>query len=396
MNGSHESTPFPDRTKVFVAVVLLALSVVFLLQVRSILSPFLWALFASYLFMPIVNYLNYDGRMPRLWCVMLIYASIAILLLAGSRFLYPRAVEQGTLFLEDIPRLQDALISRVGPRPLGVDIAQVISQILNTATGYTHSASNTSHLLENALATLVKLFLFLVSTFYLLMDGPRLRQAIQKSYPPMYRDELIALGRKINLTWQQYIRGELLLFGIMATVTTIGLTILGVPGAIFLGVVSGVLELLPLVGPITAGAIAVSVAYFNPSIPWGLSQVAYAGIVALMYFVLRQAEDYFVVPHVIGRAVRLHPLVVLFALTTMGVFGGIFGLLVAVPLAASAKAILSYLYAKLLDQPVQFEPVRTIGGGIIEIPIYVSNEGAAEAPGPESASPAQRVDAGPR
>jgi predicted PurR-regulated permease PerM len=201
------------------------------------------------------------------------------------------------------------------------------------------------------------------------MDGPRLRTWVSEWIPEEYRPEILALGRQINLTWQQYIRGELLLFALMATVTTIGLTILQVPGAIFLGLASGLLELLPLVGPWTAGALAVAVAYFNGTNPWGTSQIAYAGIVALMYFVLRQAEDYFVIPHVIGRAVRLPPLLVLFSLTAGGVFGGVFGLIIAVPVAASLKAIFSYLYAKFIDQPVVFEPVQTIGGGLIEVEI---------------------------
>jgi predicted PurR-regulated permease PerM len=155
----------------------------------------------------------------------------------------------------------------------------------------------------------------------------------------------------------------------VAVVTSIGLTVLQVPGAIFLGIASGLLELLPLVGPWTAGALAVSVAYFNGTNPWGASQFAYAGIVAAMYFVLRQAEDYFVIPHVIGRAVRLPPLMVLFCLTAGGVIDGLFGLIVAVPVAASVKAVFSYLYAKVTGQPVVFEPVQTIGGSLIEVDI---------------------------
>jgi predicted PurR-regulated permease PerM len=201
------------------------------------------------------------------------------------------------------------------------------------------------------------------------MDAPRLKEALRNAIPPDYRDELCALGLQINVTWQQYIRGELVLFAIMATVITIALTVLGVPGAIFLGLLSGALELLPLVGPWLAGATGVSVAYFNGTNPFGVSQLAYAGFVALIYFVLRQLEDYLVIPHVLGRAVRLHPLVVLFAVASGGVIGGLFGLIVAVPVAASVKAIGIYVYTKLLDQPVEFAPIPTLGGGVVEIPV---------------------------
>ncbi|GAC1474186.1 MAG: AI-2E family transporter [Chloroflexota bacterium] len=386
MTAHEDTTPLPSGAKLTLLIAITLLAVIFLWQVRDILSPFLWALFAAYLLNPIVNYLHYEGHLPRLWAVILIYLSLALVILTVSRYLYPQLVDQGTLFLEDIPRLEGSLVNMVGTQPLGINIDGLIKEIVRAARGYP-GGSTASHLLVNALGALLKLFLFLVSTFYLLMDAPRLRRTFREWLPDPLRPELLALAKQINLTWQQYIRGELLLFVIMATATTIGLTILGVPGAIFLGLLSGVLELLPLVGPYTAGALAVSVGYFNGTNPFGWSQVAYGVTIAIMYTVLRQMEDYFVAPNVLGRAVRLHPLVVLFALTTGGVLAGLFGLLVAVPIAASLKAAFSYLYSKMLDQPVRFEPVRTLGGGVIEIPIHAPDDLAPETPQPVGSSP---------
>src|SRR5438045_3795393 len=83
------------------------------------------------------------------------------------------------------------------PRPLGIDIDAVISQLLGTVGSSTSSARNAGHLLINALETVIKLFLFLVATFYLLMDAPRLGRATRNAIPPPYRPELVALGRQI-------------------------------------------------------------------------------------------------------------------------------------------------------------------------------------------------------
>jgi predicted PurR-regulated permease PerM len=380
------------RAKLTVVVGLIILAVLFLAHIGQIVQPFLWALLAAYLLTPVVNYLNIDGKLPRLWAVTLIYALVGILLLAVSRYLYPHLVEQGTVFVEDIPRLENTLIGVVGPRPLGIDIDALINQAVTTVTGFGKTQS-AGHLLVGAFETFIKVFLFLVATFYLLMDAPRLGQTTRSSLPPGYREELVALSRQIHLTWQQYIRGELVLFLLVATATTIGLTILGVPGALFIGLASGALELLPLVGPYTAGALAVSVAYFNNTNPFGWSQFAYAGVVALMYLVFRELEDYIVIPNVLGRAVRLHPLVVLFAVTAGGLIGGLLGLILAVPVAASVKAVLAYIYAKLFDLPVEFEPVRTLGGGVIEIPVYEANEQDIESVEPAGAGPSQHADA---
>lgn len=368
--GQFRSPRLSARAKHLIVLALCLLAVLFLLQIRVILAPFLWALLMAYLLAPIVNYLNLKGHLPRLWSIALVYAIIGLFLLAASQYLYPRIVSQGSVFVEDIPVLEGRLISLVGPRPLGIDIDGLVKQLLSSFSGYTANSRSASHLLANALATVVQIFLFLVATFYLLMDAQNIKTNLANTIPEAYRPEILALGRQINLTWQQYIRGELVLFVIMATVTSIALTLLGVPGSLFLGLVSGALELLPLVGPWTAGALAVSVAYLNGGNPFGWSDLAYAGVIALLYFVLRQTEDYVVIPNILGRAVRLHPLVVVFAVTSGGIIDGLFGLLVAVPIAASFKAIGIYLRAKLLDLPVEFQPIQTLGGGIIEIPIH--------------------------
>lgn len=374
-------TQLSPRAKLIIVAIFALVAIFFLLQIRVILFPFLWALVVAYLLSPVVNYLNIEGRLPRLWCVFLIYVSFGLLLVAASRYLYPKVVEQANLFLEDIPRIQASIENVTGPRPFGIDINGLVQQLVAAGQDLTGNQRSAGHLLVNAVETLVKVFLFLVATFYLLLDAPRLRHVTVRALPPGYRDELYALGRQIHVTWQQYIRGELLLFALMATATSIALTILQVPGSLFIGIATGALELLPLVGPLTAGAIAVSVAYFDPSVPWGLSQGAYAAIVAILYFVLRHVEDYFVIPNVLGRAVRLNRLVILFSLAAGGVFLGIFGLIIAVPVAASIKEIWNYVYCKLLDQPVEFQPIRTLSGAVIEIPVgkvNTSPEGTAQ------------------
>ncbi|HEX6508970.1 MAG TPA: AI-2E family transporter [Chloroflexota bacterium] len=391
---SAPSARLSPRAKLAILIVVAGVIIVLFLQVRSILSPFLWAMLAAYLLTPIVNYLNVRGGLPRLWSVILLYACIGLGLVAASRFLYPRIVSEGTVFLEDIPRLEAAIISVVGPRPLGIDIDSLVTQLSSTIGGYTSDSKSASHLLVNAFETFAKVFLFLVSTFYLLMDSRRIKASISGVIPQPYRDELTGLARRIHSTWQQYIRGELLLFALMTTVTTIGLTIFAVPGAIFVGLLSGALELLPLVGPVTAGTIAVAVAYFNGTNPWGWSQLAYAGAIALMYFILRHAEDYLVVPHVLGRAVRLHPLIILFSVAAGGIIGGLFGLIIAVPVAASFREIAAYLYAKLLDLPVNYSSLETVESGAAEVPISENGSHASEVPEPVTTGKTQPVDTG--
>jgi predicted PurR-regulated permease PerM len=152
-----------------------------------------------------------------------------------------------------------------------------------------------------------------------------------------------------NVMLGRYIRGQLFLVLLMSTVTTIGLTILGVPYSVLLGVMTGLLETIPFVGPITAGAIACLVALGHPN-PFGWSQLVYVGVVAIMYTVLRHAEDYLVIPAIIGRAVRLHPAIVIFSLLSGGAVFGLLGIFLAVPFAATMRLVLIYVGAKLRDE----------------------------------------------
>src|SRR5919197_898631 len=197
--------------------------------------------------------------------------------------------------------------------------------------------------------------------------GPRLTGGLSELVPGGHRAEIVRLAERINSVLGQYVRGQVILIAIMATATTIGLSLLQVPFSYLLGIVTGVLETIPIVGPITAGAIAVLVALGHPA-PFGWAQTTYALVVALMYTVLRHIEDYVVIPQVIGRIVELHPLLVIFALLAGGATAGLLGIVLAVPLAASLRRVAMYVLAKLRDE----DPYR-----VIAEPVAESDEPAA-------------------
>jgi predicted PurR-regulated permease PerM len=111
---SVTGTKISGGAKVLLLVLALIVLVILLLQVQAILAPFLWALLASYLLAPIVNYFNLRGGLPRLWSVTLLYACVGLGLVAASRYLYPQLIDDGTVFLEDIPRLEASLIGLRG------------------------------------------------------------------------------------------------------------------------------------------------------------------------------------------------------------------------------------------------------------------------------------------
>jgi len=137
---------------------------------------------------------------------------------------------------------------------------------------------------------------------------------------------------------------------IIGVVTGVGLSILGVRGAFILGVVAGLLELFPYVGPILAAIPAVIVALIQGSAYLNVSNVVFALIIIGFYLLVQQLENALVIPRMLGGAVDLHPLVILIGVLVGANFAGILGALLAAPVMASGREIVRYLYLKMMGE----------------------------------------------
>jgi len=336
-----------------VVVALFALAALYIVyRAGDIVRPFVWAGVLAYVLLPVVALLERRLSFPRTAAAAIVFLGLVAAIIGGGRLLVPLAIDQVRELQRTLPTLVanaqntlaetadqvgledlDALIVNVG----GIgDLTQMVARsAVPFIVGFGHF--------------LLELLVFLIATFFLLRDAPRLFQWFRRILPASQRNELIPLFAQVNTLLGRYVRGQMFLIGVMSTVTFVGLSILQLPFALLLALMTGVLEVIPIVGPITAGAIACLVALGHPA-PWGLSQIWYVAIVAAMYTVLRHSEDYFVIPLVIGRIVKLHPAVVIFSLLTGGALYGLLGVLIAVPVAATLRLVLIYVGAKLRDE----------------------------------------------
>src|SRR5947207_4955122 len=320
----------------------------------DIVRPFLWAAILGYILLPVVRAFEKRLTNHRGWAAAIVFVVVLLVIAGGVRFLAPLAVEQAQTFQRSLPTLianaQNTLaetLDQIGAEdlvpivfgPISTAPLEVSRNVANLAVPFIVGFSH----------FLLEFLVFLIATFFFLRDWPRLINWFKRLVPPASRHELLPLGEQVSILLSRYVRGQLLLVAIMSAATTIGLTVFGVPFSLLLGLVTGVLEVIPIIGPITAGAIACLVALGNPN-PFGWSQLAYVGAIAVMYTVLRHAEDYFVIPLVIGRIVRLHPALVIFSLLSGGAVFGLIGVVLAVPVAATARLVLIYMSAKLRDE----------------------------------------------
>ena len=334
---------------------LLMVSAAFLLyRAGDIVRPFLWAAILGYILLPLVRLLEERLAGRRGAAAAIVFVAVLLVIGGGVRFLAPLAIAQIQSFQHLLPTLiangQNTLaetLDQIGAEDL---VPIVFGPIATAPLEVTRNVAGIAvPFLVGISHFLLELLVFLIGLFFFLRDWPRLIGWIRAMIPPAQRHELLPLGDQVSLLLGRYVRGQLVLVAIMWTATTIGLTLFGVPFSLVLGFMTGVLEVIPIIGPITAGAVACLVALGNPN-PFGMSQLVYVAAIAIMYTVLRHAEDYFVIPLVIGRIVRLHPAVVIFSLLSGGAVFGLIGIVLAVPVAATLRLVLIYVSAKLRDE----------------------------------------------
>jgi predicted PurR-regulated permease PerM len=204
-------------------------------------------------------------------------------------------------------------------------------------------------------STVLKLVVFLVATFHFLLFGERWVGFSISLLPPRLQAELLPVLSRIHRTLGAYLRTQLIRIALVSTIVYIALTILQVRFALILAIMAGFLDIVPTIGPTVSSAVTALVALVQPNTPFGWSHLTLAIATIILYIGLNQLEENIILPPLIGFMVDLPPLVVLFAVLAGGQLAGILGLLLAVPVAASTKIVLRYLYAKLMDKPVQLD-----------------------------------------
>jgi predicted PurR-regulated permease PerM len=200
------------------------------------------------------------------------------------------------------------------------------------------------------LGTVLAYIIVPVWTFYLIKDRPTLAAAAERSLPAEWRPDARAVASLGLRVFGQWLRGQVILGLTVGIATFAGLMLLSVTVdpvfgrfAIFLAVVAGVFELLPIIGPILSAVPAILLAL--------TAGVQPAVAALLLYVIIQQVENNVLVPKIQGDAVELHPTVVMLALIVGGEIGGLLGAILALPIAAAARDVFRYVFHRVDDPP---------------------------------------------
>jgi predicted PurR-regulated permease PerM len=311
--------------------------------VSVLLVPLLVAAIVVYLLNPIVAGLHARG-LPRVLGTALAYLTVLGLLVGGAAWMVvPVLVEQVTAAVAALPtdlagaeERAQAMVDRFGI-DYDVDVEQVQQWLVDNQDTLLGSLTGVGSATASVLVVLSLGLVGAVAAFYLLVDLPRLRRTCLALIPPERREEVCTVGAEVSGTIGGFLRGQLLVAVFVGVSTALAMWVLGLPLWLVVGLVAGVTNLVPFIGPFIGGALAVAIALVN-----GEPLLALWAAIAIA--VIQQVESQVVSPVVVGRSVELHPVVIILAILVGGSLAGLLGLLVSVPLAASARVLLRHFW----------------------------------------------------
>lgn len=289
----------------------------------------LFAIVVAFILAPLATRLEGLLRSSGLASALAFLTAVLVVILALGLLAAPLIAESSRLS-EQLPRYIEQLQSAEPVSVLGYAVPDELRTRVGTAVGEAGGrfAGEAVGIVLAIVFGVVDMFLVLVIALYLLLDRRRIRTLTLRVLPPRLRAPTEQVESEVVRVFGAYVRGQLVLALIVGVASTGALLALGVPYALVLGVLAGLFELVPMLGPLLGAVPAVLVALSQPfpTVLW----------VALAFLVIQQAEANLLVPRISGHAVGLHPLAAILALLAGLEVGGIVGALFAVPLAGVA------------------------------------------------------------
>lgn len=347
---------WPASARYFILSVILILLALVLWQIRELFQPLITAGLIAYIFYPIVDLLHTRLKIRRKTASRLVYFLVIALLIALPILLVPAIYDELQGIAADLLRTLDQL-GVIFARPLiiggvRIHLESLVPELKRSLTSFlTPVPEEALLLLEETSRNTLWFLVIVVSTYYFMTDWEKAREAGIRLVPEAYQRDVRRLYLEIKQVWMAYLRGQLTLMIIVAIVFSIIWSIIGLPGALVLGMLAGLFSLIPDVGPFAATALALVVALLEGSNWMPISNLWFAVLVAGLYVVLINVKNIWLRPMILGRSVNMHEGVVFVAIIAAVVFTGILGAIIIVPVLASLGVIGRYLRRRLLGLP---------------------------------------------
>ena len=353
----------PARRNRLILILILLLIVGWMLYVaRAVLFPYILGLVLAYVLYPLVRRIDHympavlkQRRLSRPLAIIIVYLMVILLIAGLMAFLVPVVINQveslwaqreqlvakGQALLGEWLIRYRATIPEEWRRTIEENLVKAAGAVGQTVQGgIVSTVSAVTSTVSLALGMVVIPFWL----FYVLADEGQMANAFEATVPDSIEPDVRNVLRITDDILSAYIRGQLLLCVVVGAMATVGFVLAGVDFAVLLGLIVGLCEFIPFVGPILGAVPALIVAVIESPVTalWAL----------LVIVVVQQVENLFLVPRIAGESVKLHPALIMVVLVIGNEALGLWGMIVAVPLTAIVRDVFKYLYLRFSDEPV--------------------------------------------
>ncbi len=320
----------------------------FLFTILKVLSPLFIGIIIAWLLEPTVKYMHQKG-VNRIVGTTLIYIAMLTTIYILITTLFPMIIDQTNDFLVILPSILDSVsvwgnkflenfqgISIIDIEVVKINVVDYLNGIVRTLT--TEIPALTINFISGLFSMAGIMALGLIIGFYLLFDFANIGKVSLSLLPPKVRKDIRGLIDEANSFLFGYLKGTLFISFLIFVSSAIALSIIGVESPILLGLIIGIADIIPYIGPYIGGLPAVLVA-FTQGVPTGI-------ITIIALFTIQLIEGNFIQPLVMSKTMKLHPVNVIMGILVFGYFFGIIGMIIATPLVAMIKTIGMFIEKK--------------------------------------------------
>jgi len=344
-----------SQTKIIVALLILAVLIFLGFRFQTVLAPIVLSVILAFVLVPLVNRIQQQLNFARGLAILLVYLLLLAILGLILWLVIPLILRELKGFTVDLQQMvaQTKIFfeEEIAVGGLNINGPDIYAQIISSIQEIAASLVGKTITAITKVAELVIWFVFiLIVAFYFIKDNQAIIRWLEDLAPAVYRPDVARIRSELNIIWSAFFRSQLLLSLLVAVIiSSIGLLI-GIPFALLMGIIAGLLEFMPSLGHAIWLILASSMALFLGSTWMPIPNWAFLLVVLACHIIFTQFDLNYLIPRLIGRSVKLPPVVVILGIVAGAALAGVMGVVLAAPTIASLRVLGRYVYARLADQ----------------------------------------------
>jgi predicted PurR-regulated permease PerM len=320
---------------------------------KAIFNPLAIAALLAYVLYPIVKFLAKRKRISRRSAVVIVYILSLLLLASTPAIITPMVVSQVRLLSEYIESMvthySELRTTSVQLMNWTLDLAEFLPEVPAISSDMLSPLAGGVVAVVGAVTkNFLSVMVILVSYYYFLLDGYRLGKIVVRLAPESHQEDMRIILERLRYIWNDYMRSQLLFMFAVGLLDSLAWLAIGLPGAIFLGLFTGLTSFVHEIGAIVSGVLSVLVALLEGSHYFSMSNFWFAVLVLALYLILTLIKNVWLRPVIVGRTVHIHPGIVFVVVIGALLFHGALAAFLVVPVLLSLFEIGKYLRCQIL------------------------------------------------